>query len=532
MKKSRIDGPRDLTHQQDFLRQVIDINPNLIFVKNRSGRFVLVNQAVADAYGATVSSLVGKRDVDFNSNEEEVAHFEQDDREVMDTQQEKLIPLEALTGKDGQIRYLQTIKRPLVDPDGVARHVLGVATDVTLLKQSEQERRDLHAQVLHAQKMESLGVLAGGIAHDFNNLLMGVMGYADLAQMELSADSPASKSIQQVQLAAQSAAELCKHLLDYSGKGHSLIEVMNLTEVVEEIKDLLGISASRNVVLHLELDRSLPLIEADITQVRQIIMNLVSNASDAITEPNGVISVITGTMDVTRANRVDVFTAEELKIGPHVYLEVSDNGSGMTPETIGKIFDPFFTTKFSGRGLGLAAVMGIVRAHHAGIQVESSPERGTTFKVLFQVKEDAVTQHDGPGEASAALHVHGAALVVDDEEMVRKVTEGILNRIGFTVLTAQASGEGLELLGRRADEIKLVLFDLSLVGEKETFRKLQELGLDAPVVLMSDQAEPDLGPFEELPVAGFLTKPFGVQDVMQCLVRIQQELRRTAEDSL
>ena len=329
MHKPTIPPAQDLQHQSEFLRQVIDMDPNLIFVKDREGKFVLVNEAVAEAYGTTVEELVGKGDADFNPNQAEIEHFRRDDLEVMDLLEEKRIPEEILTSSTGQVRYLQTIKRPLVDPDGVARHILGVASDVTQLKMAMEERRELEAQVLHSQKLESLGILAGGIAHDFNNMLMGVMGYADLAQMELPANSPAADSIKSIQVAAQRAADLCKQLLDYSGKGRLVIEPASLTALVEEIVDLLKISISKNAALHFDLAQNLSEIAADPTQVRQIIMNLITNASDAVGTSPGVITVITGSQDYGAEFLQSLSVGEDLEPGTYVYLEVSDSGAGM-----------------------------------------------------------------------------------------------------------------------------------------------------------------------------------------------------------
>ncbi len=530
MNKTTPPPIQDLQHQSEFLRQVIDMNPNLIFVKDREGRFVLVNRAVAEAYGTTVENLVGKGDADFNANQAEVEHFRRDDLEVMDLLVEKLIPEEVLTGPTGEPLYLQTIKRPLVDPDGVARHILGVASDITQLKKAAEERRELEAQILHSQKLESLGILAGGIAHDFNNMLMGVMGYADLAQMEVPPDSPALQSIKNIQIAAQRAADLCKQLLDYSGKGRFVIEPTSLTTLVEEIVDLLKISISKNAALHYALAQNISNIAPDPTQVRQVIMNLITNASDAVGTAPGVISVITGSQECDMDFLQDLSVGEDLKPGTYVYVEVSDNGEGMGPETIEKVFDPFFTTKFSGRGLGLAAVLGIVRGHKGGIQITSKPGRGTTIKVLFPALETG--ESDGPGGESDSriIRNRGTVLVVDDEEMVLAVAKQILERSGFTVLTAGSGIEAIEIFRQKADEIRVILLDLTMprMNGQEVYNEIQAIRRNIPVILMSGFSESDaVERFGARAPAEFLTKPFGATQVLDCISRVEDTRSRS-----
>ena len=282
-----------------FLRQVIDVNPHFIFVKDREGRFTLVNAALAEAYGTTVEGLIGKTDTDFNPNAEEVAHFRRDDLEVMDTQREKLIPLEVITDSKGRVRYLQTIKRPVVDADGVARHVLGVATDITALRKAEEGRRALEAQMLHVQKLDSLGLLAGGIAHDFNNLLVGVLTNADVALRKLGAGSPAAGSIEQIRVAAMRAAELCRQMLAYTGRGEVTIEQVNLNDIVRELAQLMRASVDKSANVRSDLASQLPPIAGDPTQLRQVVMNLITNASDALEGAPGMITVASGVRDLS-----------------------------------------------------------------------------------------------------------------------------------------------------------------------------------------------------------------------------------------
>jgi PAS domain S-box-containing protein len=261
--------------------------------------------------------------------------------------------------------------------------LFGAATDITERKRAEEERLKLEQQILHAQKLESLGVLAGGIAHDFNNILMAIIGNAELALMKINKESPATDNLHRIEQAAARAADLAKQMLAYSGKGKFIIESINLNILLEEMLHMLEVSISKKAVLRLNLHQHLPEVEGDITQIRQIVMNLVINSSEAIGDKSGVIAISTGCMDCDRSYLKDVWLDENLTDGLYVYLEVADSGCGMDKETLSKLFDPFFTTKFTGRGLGMAAVLGIVRGHRGAIKVYSEPNRGTTFKILL-----------------------------------------------------------------------------------------------------------------------------------------------------
>lgn len=280
-------------------------------------------------------------------------------------------------------RYMAVTYLPLLEKDGKINGVAVISHDITGIKNAELEKQELEKQVQQAQKLESLGVLAGGIAHDFNNILMAILGNADLALMDVSTANPAYSNIKAIETAAKRAADLAKQMLAYSGKGKFLIEQIDLNEAVDEMTHILEVSISKKAVIKYHYSHDLPLIEADATQIRQILMNLVTNASDAIDRTSGVISITTGAMDCNSDCLASTYIDESLDSGQYVYVEVTDTGCGMDKETQKKIFDPFFTTKFTGRGLGLSAVLGIIRGHKGAIKVYSEPGRGTSIKVLF-----------------------------------------------------------------------------------------------------------------------------------------------------
>ncbi len=497
-----------------FLRQVIDINPHFIFVKDRQGRFTLVNEAIAEAYGTTVEQLIGKTDADFNANPEEVEHFRRDDLEVMDSQKEKLIPLEVITDSKGNVRYLQTIKRPVVDADGIARHVLGVATDITALKRADDARRALEAQMLHAQKLESLGLLAGGIAHDFNNLLVGVLTNADIAMRKLGTGSAASGSIDQVRVAAMRAAELCRQMLAYAGRGEVTVAAINLTDVVHELAQLMRASVSKHANVRTELATPVPAIAADPTQVRQVVMNLITNASDALDDHEGTITVSTGVLELTAQQLEGDCTKQPPRPGRYVHVEVTDTGRGMTEDTITRMFDPFFSTKIAGRGLGLAAVLGIVRSHGGAILVRSAVGQGTTCSVHFPV---------AAGIAAAELVVAPGrrVLVIDDEPIVVVAVKEILELEGFAVATAHSGSDAIELFRREPDNFVGVLLDMTMprLGGIDVMRELRTIRADVRVILMSGYERSRAAQLEDPPL-GFLQKPFLSEDLLDAVAKL------------
>jgi signal transduction histidine kinase len=334
------------------------------------------------------------------------------------------------------------IDTPLRNPDG-SFSKLEIFRDITDLKRAEEERRQLEAQIQHTQRLESLGVLAGGIAHDFNNLLTVILGNTDLALRDTPPGSPAREMLSEVKSAASRASVLTNQMLAYSGRGAFVVGTLELSRLVEEMGQLLHVSLPDKVQLELDLAADLPAIEADASQVHQIVMNLVTNAAEAIGDESGVITVHTCMLEADRACLAEARLVEELPEGPYVCLQVSDTGCGMDAETQAKLFDPFFTTKFVGRGLGLAAVHGIVRGHRGAIRVRSEVGKGTTVTVLlpYSAEAAAVTAEPLAGQSADPLPPAGTVLVVEDEPGVRDLAKTMLERAGFVVLTA-GDGEG------------------------------------------------------------------------------------------
>ncbi len=399
------------------------------------------------------------------------------------------------------------------DETGRATHIVGAVQDITALRKAEEENRKFEAQVRQAQKLESLGVLAGGIAHDFNNLLMGILGNADLALLDLAPESPARQSIFAIETAAKRAADLARQMLAYSGKGRFVIKRLDLQKLLEEMTHLLKTSVSKKAVLKFEFADHVPPIEADAAQIRQIILNLVVNASEAIGDKSGVISVRTGAYDCDADYLADTYLeSADLPEGTYSYIEISDTGGGMDRDTLSKIFDPFFTTKFTGRGLGLAAVLGIVRGHRAAVKVYSELKKGTTFKVLFPADKGPVSETDGLSSVQIDNRLQGKlVLLVDDEETVRAVGKSMLERLGCKAVTAEDGRVGLAIFRNAPQEFDCVILDLTMphMDGEECFRELRRIRKDIIVVLSSGYNEQDLiDRFAGKGLAGFIQKPY------------------------
>ncbi len=388
------------------------------------------------------------------------------------------------------------------------------ARDITERKRADEERRHLEAQIQHAQKLESLGVLAGGIAHDFNNILMGVLGNAQLGLQILPPDSPVCEFLREIDAAANRAADLTKQMLAYSGRGKFVTEPVDLSELVTEMAHLLRVSISKKANLHYDFSPGLPAVDADATQLRQVIMNLVINASEAIGDIPGKITVSTGVCGVDDARSAEMHLSEGSALGTCVYLKVTDDGCGMDDQTRAKLFDPFFTTKFTGRGLGLAAVQGIVRGHRGVIQVESEPGCGTTFQVLFPACDQPVTPVRKQEHSPRTPGRTGTVLVVDDEDLSLSVAQKALERAGFCVLTVRDGREALEVFRTRKEEINVVLLDLTMphLSGAEVFEEIRRMRTDARVIVTSGYNEKEAtSRFSGTAFAGFIQKPYTPQ---------------------
>lgn len=416
--------------------------------------------------------------------------------------------------KDGREHPVLNTLSLLTDEENVPVAVATIAKDISELRRAEMERRVLEQRVYEAQKLESLGVLAGGIAHDFNNILVGVLGNADLALLRLPPESPALQNIRDIRASATILSGLTKQMLAFSGRGQFVIEPLNLSRLIEEMGHLVQASLPKKVVVKYDLMSNIPPIMGDASQLRQVIMNLVINGAEAVDQRSGVVAISTGFVYANGKYLADFSLGEEMQEGYYVYLEVSDTGVGMDSETMSEIYNPFFTTKVKGRGLGLAAVQGIVRGHGGAIKVYSERGHGTSFKILFPQMTQQRIQSEEEAQELFPTAGNGTVLVVDDEEVARAVAKQALEFGGYTVLTAANGLEALRIVRQSPEEIDLVLLDLTMpkLGGAETFRELRLIRSDLPVILCSGYNEQDaVSYFGGKRLAGFIQKPFEVK---------------------
>jgi nitrogen-specific signal transduction histidine kinase len=398
---------------------------------------------------------------------------------------------------------------------------ISVAIDITERKRLEGEQQLLEKQLLHAQKLESLGVLAGGIAHDFNNILTAIIGNADLALMCINPESAAIDNLHSIEIAAARAADLSNQMLAYSGRGKFVISNHDINGILEEMLHILQVSISKKVVLRLNLNKPLPSVESDATQMRQIFMNLVINASEAIGDKGGDITITTGCMDCDKSYLKDVWFDANITDGHYVFIEVTDTGCGMSKETLTKLFDPFFTTKFTGRGLGMAAVQGIVRGHKGAIKVYSELGKGSSFKILLPASSQPtkifnhISQDDN-------WRGSGTVLLVDDEETIRGIGTKMLKVLGFNVVTANDGQEAVEVYKARAD-ISFVVLDLTMphMDGEQCFRELRMSNPDVKVIMSSGFSEVEVThKFVGKGLAGFIQKPYKLSALKEAIQKL------------
>ncbi len=479
----------------------------IMIVDEAEGRILDVNPYAEQLFGYNRQELVGRRVWEI-----EPARDTPGLRALLEqTRDQRAVRVSDMPFKTKDGRAIQAEILANTYHEGERRAIQLNVRDLT-------ERRKFERELQDTQKLESLGLLAGGIAHDFNNLLTGIMGNASLVYGDMAADDPSRVSLRSILSASERAAELTRQLLAYAGKGGLITERIDLSALVREILTLIQTSIPKTVEVRLDLAPDLPLVEADRGQMQQLIMNLVINAGEAIGKGNaGEVEIRTGLRKLTREEVRESFTSDALTPGDHVWLQVKDSGSGMDESTRAKIFDPFFTTKFTGRGLGLAAVSGILRASRGAIRVYSTPGHGSTFYVLIPAASYAPRQVRAK-RVPKLKHGSGTILVVDDEEVLRQTTRSILEKAGFQVLVAENGQAGADLFRKQSERISLVILDLTMpvMGGEQAFDLLRASRADVPILLASGYSENEAAARTVgRDFAGFLQKPFDVDRLLE-----------------
>ena len=420
---------------------------------------------------------------------------------------------------DNEDRLVARRISPIMDENGHVHHQICIDRDIT-----EAKQRSL--QLEHTQRLESLGILAGGIAHDFNNLLTAIMGNAAMAERGLDANKDVRIHLSHITASSRRAADLCKQMLAYSGKGHFMIQPVSIPELIREMARLMEVSINKQITVRYALNENLPLVDADSAQIQQVILNLITNANEAIGEEKGEIVFSTGVMQAGHAYLNASLTNEKLPKGEYIYIEVADTGCGMEKSTIEKMFDPFFTTKFTGRGLGMSAMLGIVRGHHGAIRVKSQPGKGTTFRILLPVSDssrDKQSTEEAGAKTAPTSHVKGTVLIVDDEAVIREVAHAMLKDIGFEIIEAIDGKEAVECYRQHQSEISAVLLDMTMpqMDGKTCFAELKKINPDVRVLLSSGYSEQEIHKlFADQMPAGFIQKPYMPESLQQKMEEI------------
>jgi PAS domain S-box-containing protein len=426
--------------------------------------------------------------------------------------------------KSGEWLWIRSTGRVTEYDDGhKPLRMTGVHADITERKQAEAEMRALERQLQQTQRLESLGVLAGGIAHDFNNILAIILGYCGLTKMD---HKTTESNIAEIEKAVERAAELCRQMLAYAGKAPFEKTEVNITTVADEMIKMLRATIPQNVVIKPEFSDDLPHVLGDASQIRQIVMNLVINASEAIAEAQGEIRVCLAITEIKARQAARNYLGDAITPGWYVCLEVSDNGGGMSEETYNRIFEPFYTTKFYGRGLGMSAIMGIIQAHNGALQLFSEHGKGTTFKVYLPFQPNGATEKAPRQFSLAPWKGSGTILLVEDEEQILMIAKALMEALGFKVVEAVNGREALEMYRKNAGEITMVVTDIGMpvMDGYALFNELKKLDPALPVIISSGFGETVISSrIASDQIAGLISKPYGFEQLRTVLKDVTEK---------
>jgi PAS domain S-box-containing protein len=488
---------------QERYRFLAENIPQMVWTAGPGGQLEFLSTQAKDYFAVPLDVLLGAGWLEW-------VHPEDQERTVrtwtqaVQTGSKYEVEYRLKRGSDGAFRWHLVRGTPFKDEKGNVLEWFGTCTDM-------EDRKRMEQADLSKQKLESLGLLAGGIAHDFNNLLVGVLGGASIAVETLPKSHALQPTLELIVSSAERAAHLTRQMLAYSGKGRIFIETVDIAELVRSTLNLIKGSIPNHVDVALDMPDRLPAVEADSGQMQQIVMNLVLNAAESIDPARSgfvLVRTVKEHLDAAAIARQKIVCGA-LEPGTYLVLEVRDNGSGMDEETQKKIFDPFFTTKFTGRGLGLSAVQGILRGHDGALQLNSTPGRGSHFRIFLRASSAAPSIQAPLAEPASGEGF--TVLVVDDEQSVRQTAKVSLEHAGYRVLLAESGTHGIRTLEEGRVPIDLLLLDMSMPGVsgKDVMEKIRLLGSDVPVLIFSGFSEEQVYcEFSGLGIDGFIQKPF------------------------
>ena len=504
---------KELKETAALLGGVLNSIPDLIAIMDTEHRIIRLNSSAYDFFNKSHEEVVGQFCYELIGRQSPC-----DDCSSHKAVQTKE-PAQVIRYVPSMDRWLDARSYPMVSSDGEVTHVIEHVRDVTEQKHNEES-------MLHSQKLESLGVLAGGIAHDFNNILTAIIGNADLASFDIPADSPATKSLQDLKEAALRAAKLCDQMVAYAGKARFNSEARDLRQLISELRQLIFASISKKVTIRYEFPEELPAVQMDPAQMGQVIMNLVANAAEAYGSDEGEIVISLACCDCDVAAMNQNYLGQAITAGQYVVMKVEDHGAGMTTEVQKRLFEPFYSTKFLGRGLGLAAVLGIIRTHRGAITVHSKLGKGSTVSVFLPIASSTSLQEkETVKEMTLDKNVlkNKVVLLIDDEEIVRRVAKSMLERMGCEVLLANDGQEGVDLYQSKNGEIDCVLVDLTMprLDGVETLHAIRKMDEQAIVILSSGYPlEEAASRCKDIKPSGIVHKPYEYEKLQQELVSL------------
>ena len=514
----RLQAAEALRQSENWFRTIFDSEPAGVFVFDRHGKIVQTNNAGCAILGSTSrdnlrGDLFGERlPAEFRDRWKRLL------ARVLAGEEAAL--RYRIVNSEGAERWIDSHSAPLRDGTGETTHVLSVTRDMTSEVEAEETRKSLEVEVQKNRTLQSLGMLAGGIAHDFNNLLMGMLGHANLALLDVDENSHAGSSIRQIEDTARQAAELCNQMLAFAGRSPLNLRPFDLNAIVHETVSSLETSFPTGAEVSTDLAEDLPAIDGDIAQIRQVVLNLLKNAVDALGGEGGMVTLRTFRVTTVEGTRLD--QPVDSTVGA-IALEIGDTGCGMDRATCDRIFDPFFSTKEEGHGLGLAAVVGIVRSHGGSVTVRSEIGSGTTFRVVLPATASPAAPAPRP-RALDELRFPGGlrVLIADDDERIISVTQKGLQRAGVEVIVAQDGLEAVRKFEAEKGEISCVLLDLAMpnMDGLSAYRELRRQGTSVPVLLMSGYGEPSMLENVDDPLVKTLQKPFSIDFLLETLHRV------------
>jgi len=518
---------KTLSQQKALFEAIFTCIPDAIVYTNVDRNVVGINPAFSSIFGFTIDDLKGEKTSFFYESMEE---YERQGRIRFNlTASEHALPYEVnYRKKDGSTFPGETLGTIITDGSDMILGYIGVIRDITARKQALEEKHLFEQQMQHTQKLESLGVLSGGIAHDFNNILAIIKGNCSLATMD---SENTENYINEIDKASDRAAALCRQMLAYAGKAQLSMAQVNMWMLVDEMTAMLKSTLPQNAVIIPELQTNIPFITADASQIRQIVMNLIINASEAIGKEQGEVKVSLTTTTVIAGQAEKDYHGKAIPQGVYVCLEVTDTGCGMDEETKWRIFEPFYTTKFTGRGLGMSAVLGIINSHKGAVQLFSQLGQGTTFKVYLPVQASNSTGEEDQNQSvpSVPWQGSGTILLVEDEKQLMFLAKSMLEMFGFTVLEAANGREALELYQKNAEEVTLVMTDMGMpvMDGYELIPALKQFNPKLPIIVSSGFGDADVNSrIGSDNIAGIISKPYNPNQLREVLKGVVEGIQK------